>query len=151
MNTLSWNCRGLGQPRAVQELSRLIREYCLNIMFLSETRQHKNRVSNLRFRFGYSHGFVVDGVGKGRGLGLFWDDSVKIDILSYDLHHIDCIVWSNDLQEPWHTTFVYGEPKVRERHLMWEMLRHLKNMRNEAWLVLGDFNECQWGFEHFSA
>jgi hypothetical protein len=46
---------------------------------------------------------------------------------------------------------VYGEPKVRERHLMWEMLRHLKNMRNEAWLVLGDFNECQWGFEHFFA
>jgi hypothetical protein len=29
--------------------------------FLTETRQHKNRVSNLQFRLGYSHCFVVDG------------------------------------------------------------------------------------------
>jgi hypothetical protein len=36
---------------------------------------------------------------------------------------------------------------------MWELLRRLKDIRNEPWVVLGDFNECLclWRFEHFSA
>jgi hypothetical protein len=89
-------------------------------------------------------------VGKG-GHVLFLDDSVKIDILSCGLHHIDCIVRSNDLWELWRTTFVYGEPRVQDRHLMWELLRHLKDNINKPWLMLGDFNESLWGFEHFSA
>jgi exonuclease III len=99
MNALSWNCQGLGQPWAVQELTRLIREYCPNCVFLSETRQHKERVSNLQFRIGFQHSFIVDRVGKGGGLGLYWDDSLKIDIMSYGLHFIDCLIWSCDLNK----------------------------------------------------
>jgi hypothetical protein len=95
-------------------------------VFLSKTRQHKDRVSNLRFRIGFKSCFVVDGVRKGEGLGLYWDDSIKIDILSYRLHHIDCLVWSNDLQTRWRTTFVYGEPWAQDRHLMWELLLSVK-------------------------
>jgi hypothetical protein len=71
MSTLSWNCRGLGQPRTVQELTRLIRDLCPNIVLLSETRKHKERMNNLRFRLGLNKRFIVDGVGKGGGLALF--------------------------------------------------------------------------------
>jgi hypothetical protein len=91
----------MGQPRTVQELTRLVHEYCPNIVFLSETRQHKDRVSNLRYRIGFKHFFVVDGVGKGGGLGLFWDEAIKVDILSYGLHHIDCLIWSGELHIRW--------------------------------------------------
>jgi hypothetical protein len=47
-------------------------------------------------------------------------------------------------------TFVYGEPCVQSRHLMWETSRRLKGMSDLPWLVLGDFNETMWGYEHFS-
>jgi hypothetical protein len=48
-----------------------MRDLCPKIIFLSETRQHKDRVSNLRFRLGLNKSFIVDGVGKGGGLDLF--------------------------------------------------------------------------------
>jgi endonuclease/exonuclease/phosphatase family metal-dependent hydrolase len=34
---------------------------------------------------------------------------------------------------------------------MWETLRWLKGISNLPWLVLGDFNETMWGYEHFSS
>jgi hypothetical protein len=97
-------------------------------VFLLETRQHKDRVSNLRYRIGFKHCFVVDGVSKGGGLGLFWDESIKVDILSYGLHHIDCLIWSSELHIRWRTTFIYGEPRSQDRHLMWKLLCHLNGV-----------------------
>jgi hypothetical protein len=61
-------------------------------------------VSNHRFKIGFKHCFVVDGVGNGSGLGLFWDESIKVDILSYGLQHIDCLIWCSELHMKWRTT-----------------------------------------------
>ena len=36
------------------------------------------------------------------------------------------------------------------RHLMWTKLRRLKTTSNLPWLVIGDFNEAMWDFEHLS-
>ena len=46
---------------------------------------------------------------------------------------------------------MYGEPRVENRHLMWTKLRRLKTTSNLPWLVIGDFNEVMWDFEHFSS
>jgi hypothetical protein len=151
MSTLSWNCRGLGQPQTIQELTRLIRDLCPNLVFLSETRQHNDRVSNLRFRLGLNKSFVVDSVGKGGGLALFWDDTIKIDILSYGLHYIDTKIWSSDLKKGWRGTFVYREPRVQDRGVMWQLLKRIKPHCSGPWLMIGDFNEVLWSFEHFSS
>jgi hypothetical protein len=61
-------------------------------VFISEAQQQKERVSNIRLRIGMNHNFAMDGVGKGGGLALFWDDSIKVTILSDGLHHIDSII-----------------------------------------------------------
>jgi hypothetical protein len=151
MSTLSWNCRGLGQPRTVQELTRLVREFCPNIIFLSETRQQANRVSNIKFSIGMNICFVVDGHGKGGGLALYCDDSIKIEILLHGLHHIDTLIRDGDHHAGWRRTFIYGEPRAENRHLMWELIRRIKPRSQAPWLMIGDFNEALWSFEHFSA
>jgi hypothetical protein len=92
MSLLSWSCRGLGQPRTVQELIRLVRDFCPNLVFLSETRQQKSRVVNIKSRLGMNNCFTVDGIGKGGGLALYWVDSIKIEILCYGVHHIDTLI-----------------------------------------------------------
>jgi hypothetical protein len=92
MSIISWNCRGLGQPRTVQELVRLVRGYCPKIVFLLETRQQNDRVRNLSSRIGLSKCFTVDGTRKGGGLALYWDVAVKIKILSYGQYHIDTLI-----------------------------------------------------------
>lgn len=88
-------------------------EYDPKIVFISETRQQNSRVENLRWRLSLKNCYVVNGEGKGGGLALNWDESVSLDILSYSQHHID--------------TFVYGEPGTQDLHLMWDLLRRIKD------------------------
>jgi hypothetical protein len=92
MSILSWNCKELGQPHTVQKLTRLMRKFCPKIVFISETRQQRERVSNLCGRIGLKNALVVDGHGKGGGLLLYWDESIMLTVLAYGLHYIDTLV-----------------------------------------------------------
>ena len=75
---LSWNCRGLGRPRTVQELVCLNKSYRPNVIFLSETRQNKEYVESLRYRLGMKNVFTVSVKGKGGGLAVFWEDRKSV-------------------------------------------------------------------------
>jgi hypothetical protein len=150
MSIISWNCRGLGQPRTVQELVRLVRGYCPKVVFLLETRQQNDRVRNLSSRIGLSKCFTVDGTGKGGGLALYWDVAVKIEILSYGQYHIDTLIWDGTHHTSWRGTFVYGEPRAHDKHMMWELIRRIKPRSQAPWMMIGDFNKVMWSFEHFS-
>ncbi|PNT70987.1 hypothetical protein BRADI_2g20947v3 [Brachypodium distachyon] len=107
MMILAWNCRGLGRPRTVQDLVRMVHVHQPKIVFLCKTRQKKNVVESLRWRLGLKNVITVCNDTKGGGLALFWDDSIQ-----------------------WRCTFVYGEPQAHLCHNMWELLRRLKPMGN---------------------
>jgi hypothetical protein len=77
-----------------------VRKFCPKIVFISETRQQKERV-RLGGRIGLEKALVVDGHTKGGGLVLFWDASIKIIVLSYGLHYIDTLIWDGDHHASW--------------------------------------------------
>ena len=149
MRITVWNCRGLGRPRTVQELTRLVRVHCPEIVFLSETRQGKHFVEGVGRRIGFRHSIIVSMKGKGAGLALFWDDSVDVELINYGIHHVDVKV-SVSGEIKWRGTFVYGEPRSQDRHCMWDLLRRIKSNASEPWLMIGDFNEAMWQSEHIS-
>jgi hypothetical protein len=120
------------------------------LFFLAETQQHKDRVSNIKSRIGMSKSFVVDGHRKGGGLALYWEDLIKITILSYGMHHIDTLIWDGENHVAWRGTFLYGEAHTHERHRMWELIRRIKPCQNAPRMMIGDLNEVMWSFEHFS-
>jgi hypothetical protein len=109
-----------------------------------------SRVKNLRWRFGLKGCLAVDSKGKRGGLALFWDENIQVDLLTIDDRYIDVFVRENLSSEPWRATFIYGEPRVEDRHRMWEILQRLKTHSNDPWIVIGDFNEAMWQYEHFS-
>ncbi|PNT72161.1 hypothetical protein BRADI_2g40513v3 [Brachypodium distachyon] len=80
MTILCWNCRGIGQPQTVQELVRLVHAQKPKIVFLSETRQRKEVVENLRWRLGLKNVITFSGEGKGGRLALFWDKGIEVHI-----------------------------------------------------------------------
>jgi hypothetical protein len=87
------------------------------MVFLSETRQDREYVRNLRWRLGLRYCFVVNGIGKGGGIALFWDESVNVELKSFNKRHIDAP------ESPrWRATFIYGEPRAQDRHEMWTLL-----------------------------
>ena len=56
----SWNCRGLGNPRAVLALRDIIKSRKLNFIFLCETLVHANKINEMKYFFSYYRSFCMD-------------------------------------------------------------------------------------------
>jgi endonuclease/exonuclease/phosphatase family metal-dependent hydrolase len=119
-------------------------------VFLCETRQNKNKVHRLRHRLGLKGFAGVSSDGQSGGLALFWHESLDVEIKIINERIIDACVRVSLSSEPWRLTCIYGEPRVENRHRMWEALRGLKEESNLPWMIMGDFNEALWQEEHFS-
>jgi exonuclease III len=151
MSILSWNRRGLGPLPTIQELCALVKAKSPSMVFLMETRRNSQRAMNLKWRLGLKHSVGVDSAGQGGGLVLFWHESLVVVLLGKSPRFIDVKIKDVSSNFWYRITFVYGEPRVDSRRFMWETLHRLRTVSNLPWLVLGDFNEAMWGFEHFSA
>jgi hypothetical protein len=60
MNLLSWNCRGIGNPRAVQDLRLLVKEKQPTLLFLMEMRAKNKKLQAIRRSLGFEDMFFVD-------------------------------------------------------------------------------------------
>jgi len=89
MSILSWNCRGLGRSRTVQELVCLVQTHRPSAIFISESRQRESVVKGLRYRLGLNNVLVRSSDDKGGGLALYQDDKVIVELKKLDPHFID--------------------------------------------------------------
>jgi hypothetical protein len=110
----------------------------------------ESRVNQLRWRLGLKGCLAVDSKGKSGGLALFWDENIQVDLLSIDERYIDVSIREDPNGEAWRATFIYEEPRVEDRHRLWEIMQCLRTRSSDPWLVIGDFNEVMWQYEHFS-
>lgn len=147
MKTFIWNCRGLGNPRTVRELTSLVRSYKPGIVGLLETRTNKIKFDHIRHQLGFKNVFIVDRQGIGGGLALLWKDDVDLNIRNFSNYHIDA--W---LEGPLQTrmTLFYGSPHAPLRKFSWNLLRTLADMPANPWIVMGDFNEVCFSWERKS-
>ncbi|TXG63781.1 hypothetical protein EZV62_010775 [Acer yangbiense] len=93
---LSWNIRGLGNPRAFVALRRLLNKYSPEFVFLSVSKVSGNKVSQLRDVLGYKGCFGVDCSSNSGGLILLWKDSFKRNAswaLLRRLRDVDKLPW----------------------------------------------------------
>lgn len=140
----------MGNPASVRDLCALSKEASSRLVFLCETRQSVEKMSRLRGRLGLRGFTGVSSEGMSGGLALYWDESVSVDVKDINKRYIDAYVQLSPEEPQWHVTFVYGEPRVENRHRMWSLLRTIHQSSSLPWAVIGDFNETMWQFEHFS-
>lgn len=150
MNALVWNCRGLGNSWTFRDLDALMRQHNPKLVFLSKTMISESRVKNMRWRLGMKGCLAIDNRGRSGGIALLWDENIHVNLLSIGDRYIDVSIKENPHAESWRATFICGEPRIEDRHRTWEILQRLKNRSPEPWIVIGDFNEAMWQFEHFS-
>lgn len=150
MNALAWNCRGVGNSRTVRDLAAFLQAYNPKLVFLSETRQSEEQMKNLRWRLGLKGCLARSCVGRSGGIALFWKESLLVDLITISNKVIDAAVRECPNSQPWRISFVYGDPRVEDRHLTWEFMKRIKYRSDKPWVMMGDFNECMWQFEHFS-
>jgi endonuclease/exonuclease/phosphatase family metal-dependent hydrolase len=104
----------------------------------------------LRHRLGLKGFAGSSSDGLSGGLALFWHEQFCVDIQIINERLIDAYIRVNPNAPQWRVTFIYGEPRVENRHLMWDTIRELKSLSNLPWLLMGDFNEALWQEEHIS-
>ena len=141
MNSLGWNCRGLGNPRSVQALHDMVRRWARKIVFLSETKLKSKRMERIRNRIGFANGLFVSSCGSSGGLALLWTRETNLEIKSYGNHHIDAIVTEENTNFKWRLTGFYGHSQAHLRQFSWDLLSYLKDQYHLPWICLGDFNE----------
>lgn len=141
MSVLSWNCRGMAAAATVRELKNLCRAHQPSILFLMETRANEERVSRTRRMLKFTHVFWVEPMGLSGGLGLFWNDSVNIQVLYSSPNVIHTTVTFNDIGVWYDCSFVYGNPNYQLRRTFWQRLLGLQNDISRPWCCIGDCNE----------
>lgn len=139
MSLLSWNCQGAGNTETVQHLRELRRKFFPDILFLMETKQKKAYVTGLKVTLGYDNLFTVEPAGLSGGLALMWKNCLDIDILSSNKRVIDLKVKMGSLS--FYLSCVYGDPVRANRKAVWNYLSNIGVLRDEPWLLAGDFNE----------
>jgi hypothetical protein len=83
---------GLGNPRIVQELARLVRAQDPSGVFFIETWQDDGPLECLRCQLHFENKFIANSRNKGGGLCLFWMQEVKLRVHSFSPSHIDAII-----------------------------------------------------------
>ncbi|GMY20521.1 hypothetical protein FCV25MIE_15760 [Fagus crenata] len=140
MNCIVWNCRGLGNPRTVQELAQMVRDKDPSAVFLIETWANEPQLELLRIQLHFANKLVVPRRNRGGGLAAFWKQDTDLTISSYSYSHIDTII-DGQTDDAWRFTCFYGAPKMHRRIQSWNLLRSLYSQSTIPWCCAGDFNE----------
>jgi hypothetical protein len=128
----------------------MIKEKRPSLVFLMETKLRSRKMERIRCKVGFKNLFVVDSIGKGGGLALFWNEDLKMEIKNFSSRHINGVVTIPLTDQQWKFTGFYGQPDVSKRREGWDILKHLATQIPEPWLCIGDFNEVltmseKWG------
>ena len=127
MNPLSWNYRGIRNPRSVRALHNLVQQYNPKIVFLMETKVGVRKMKRVQSRIGLQNGIIIPSEGRNGGLALLWERELDVELKSYTRNHIDAIVTDSKLSLKWRITGFYGNPDTNHRKESWNLLHFLNN------------------------
>ncbi|XP_062005718.1 uncharacterized protein LOC133722875 [Rosa rugosa] len=149
MDVLFWNCRGICNPSTWRALKILISQHQPKLVFLIETKiRDEAEFDRLRRNLGFAHAEGVMSVGQARGLGLFWNDDLRVSVRQPSTAwFIDVVVDEGVGFVRWRFTGFYGNPNAADLQESWDLLKALSDEDSLPWVVLGDFNEILLALE----
>lgn len=77
---LNANTQRLENSHIVQDLCMIVNDKCPNVVFLVETKLKAKRLELLKRIIGFECCFVVELVGRSRGLVMLWQQDVLLEI-----------------------------------------------------------------------
>ncbi|XP_019197195.1 PREDICTED: uncharacterized protein LOC109191078 [Ipomoea nil] len=140
MSTLSWNCRGLGNPRTVREIEDMVSCKKPDFVFLMETKVSRDHAERLRIKLGFDGLFCIDSSGLSGGLTLLWRANNTARLMSYSKNYVDVEV-SIPGCDKWRMTGFYGFSQRGQRRDSWDLIRTLAGRSDLPWVMIGDFND----------
>ncbi|XP_019189974.1 PREDICTED: uncharacterized protein LOC109184427 [Ipomoea nil] len=135
MSTLSWNCRGLGNPRTVREIEDMVSYKKPDFVFLMETKVSRDHVERLRIKLGFDGLFCINSSGLSGGLALLWRANNTARLMSYSKNYVDVEV-SIPGFDKWRMTGFYSFSQKGQRRDSWDLIRTLAGRSDLPWMPM---------------
>ena len=158
LRLLSWNVRGLNNPRKREVCKNLLKDWKCDIVCFQEMKVSSIDVAFVRSLWGspFTDWAVLDAVQTSGGVLLIWDKRVfeKLDVIVGQFS-INVLLRGVVDDFVWACTGVYGPSDDGQRASLWEELSQVRARWPMAWCVVGDFNIIRYpserlGCESFS-
>lgn len=140
MKILSWNVRGMRNPRTFRAFIQMLKFADPDVVFLMETKLLSRQSETFRVRCNMFGCFGVDLIGLSGGLALLWKQGINVAVESFSPGHIDSVI-THPMKGSFRMMGFYGNPDSAFRYLSWQLLEKLKSVSNLGWFIMGDFNE----------
>ncbi|KAK9984687.1 hypothetical protein SO802_034212 [Lithocarpus litseifolius] len=144
MSISSWNCRGLGDSRAVLMLTKMVRDEAPLLVFLAETKVDISFMKKVQAKLEYTQGVIVPSDGRSGGLAMMWKEGSHVEVHKYSHSHIDVIIFDHETNLQWRATGFYGHLDSQQRHISRKLLERLNTQLSLPWTVFGDFNKITY-------
>ena len=122
MSCVSWNCRGLGNLRAIRALKRLVLFKDPMMIFLCDTKSSNECMERLKSQLNFDFVFTVPSSRRSVGLCAMWKGEMNMSLRSFSSNHIDLEVGGLGDDIHWRLTFFYGYLAESDRHKSWSFV-----------------------------
>ncbi|CAN0926384.1 LINE-1 reverse transcriptase homolog [Linum grandiflorum] len=139
MIVMSWNYRGLGQPRSVQVLRELTEAHRPGVVIIIETLTNKQRMETIRAELKFDGCFAIDARGHSGGLCALWKDGGSARVVHYGQNFIMMEITEAG-RDSFYLTGFYGYPHRSQRKASWDLLRSVHATVPDPWCCIGDYN-----------
>lgn len=92
MSCLSWNSRGVGNPKTVHDLHQMVQKKLTSFDFLIETKCKRDKIEAFEHRLRLENIFAIDCKGLSGGIAFLWRDDIEAVVTSYTQNHISILV-----------------------------------------------------------
>ena len=89
MSILSWNCRGLRNPRTIKTLQKVIQKEAPALIFLMETKATLDTMKYVQNKIWFKHGLIILSEGRSGGTALLWKIESLVHIQHFSKWYID--------------------------------------------------------------
>ena len=153
LQLLSWNVRGLNNPRKCEIVKNLLRDWRCNVVCLQETKLDHMDLLTVRSLWSnpYIGWEVVNAINTAGGILLMWDRRVldKMDSFIGDFS-VSCHWKGLTDGFEWTCTGVYEPTVEAQREAFWAELGTIRQQWNAPWCTLGDFNVVRYPSERMN-
>ncbi|KAL0293543.1 UNVERIFIED_CONTAM: hypothetical protein Sradi_6930800 [Sesamum radiatum] len=142
ISAAAWNVRGLNGIAHQKSVGQLVGEFQVQFLGLLETRVRAPNSQLIQKATLPNWRWFVDYNDPGSRIWLAWcGDEVEVNILAVDKQFIHCDVTNKKEHTKCLITVLYGDNELTGRRELWQGILQLsRNITDEPWLVMGDFN-----------
>uniref|UniRef100_A0A2N9IJZ1 Reverse transcriptase domain-containing protein n=1 Tax=Fagus sylvatica TaxID=28930 RepID=A0A2N9IJZ1_FAGSY len=150
LKLLTWNVRGLNDPKKRVVLKNWLRKWKVDVVCLQETKLDKvdGRMISSIWGNRFAGWEVLDATHTAGGVLLLWDKRVVERIDSkVGMFSVSCHWKSLGDGFEWVGTGVYGPNRDDSRSELWAELVEVRNQWSQPWCIFGDFNVVRFPSE----